>query len=749
MEQYKELLYSALFQSDIGTLVPHVPALLAEGGTGADLSAEGPGLLQQTSAGAVVTVSDTVLRAVTIQPAANVTPLNVTQTTAFTPSVIWNVGANEAARLVLDRGAGVGAHGTILLGYNAGAALTDPWYAVGLGSQVFAAGTTGLNGSIAIGYRAGYSHHGTDDVLIGFDAGYQETEGQENVAIGLRAMYGVAGGIFASSNVAIGSFAMENAKDGELNVFIGDSAGQGGITGVEGDNNMGLGALALQSLTTGLRNVALGSGAGQTLTTGDRNILIGYYADAPTAITDDYLNIGGLITGSLAAPKSVTVDGTVTATSFIGPTTAITVADESADTTCFPLFVTAATGDLGPKTNAGFLFNSSTGALGIGVAPAAGKLHLYLSDAATTGQSEIARYEHISTGSTSSLASSPLFGSYVSHWLEGYGGAQTEACREYIFWNSNHAAYGSRTTYQIKIRDEAGTFLSAFKADAGASGQMNFACAGGTATGPYAVAIGKATVSVADYGVMISGGFGSNTLSSGAAVVGGRNNAVSNTSVGLLGSYSTLSGSVSIGIGDWIQSTNTKSIVIGYGDGSGDYLASVGNNTIIMGQWTALTSTINDTLNVAHNSTGTPAAGFGTALNFKLKTTTTKTTQASAVKAWWSTATHASRVAVMAAYASDSAGEYELWRGSGAGGVANLGFFGVAAVVRPTALTTALTTVTCTAPGTPDYAIADLAAGGYGFVAADEGQSVLKVIANLQTRVGELETKLQALGLLT
>ena len=103
----------------------------------------------------------------------------------------------------------------------------------------------------------------------------------------------------------------------------------------------------------------------------------------------------------------------------------------------------------------------------------------------------------------------------------------------------------------------------------------------------------------------------------------------------------------------------------------------------------------------------------------------------------------------MAAYASDSAGEYELWRGSGAGGVANLGFFGVAAVVRPTALTTALTTVTCTAPGTPDYAIADLAAGGYGFVAADEGQSVLKVIANLQTRVGELETKLQALGLLT
>ena len=79
-----------------------------------------------------------------------------------------------------------------------------------------------------------------------------------------------------------------------------------------------------------------------------------------------------------------------------------------------------------------------------------------------------------------------------------------------------------------------------------------------------------------------------------------------------------------------------------------------------------------------------------------------------------------------------------------------IGFYAVTPVVRPTALTTQLTTVTCTAPGTPDYAIADLTTTSpYGFVSADEGQSVLKVIANLQTRVAELETKLTALGLLT
>ena len=41
--------------------------------------------------------------------------------------------------------------------------------------------------------------------------------------------------------------------------------------------------------------------------------------------------------------------------------TAITVADESSDTTCFPLFATAATGDLGAKSGSNLTFNSSTG----------------------------------------------------------------------------------------------------------------------------------------------------------------------------------------------------------------------------------------------------------------------------------------------------------------------------------------------------------------------------------------------------
>ena len=46
-----------------------------------------------------------------------------------------------------------------------------------------------------------------------------------------------------------------------------------------------------------------------------------------------------------------------------GVPTSITVADESSDTTCFPLFATAATGNIGPKTGTNITFNSSTGEL--------------------------------------------------------------------------------------------------------------------------------------------------------------------------------------------------------------------------------------------------------------------------------------------------------------------------------------------------------------------------------------------------
>ncbi len=54
----------------------------------------------------------------------------------------------------------------------------------------------------------------------------------------------------------------------------------------------------------------------------------------------------------------------------------------------------------------------------------------------------------------------------------------------------------------------------------------------------------------------------------------------------------------------------------------------------------------------------------------------------------------------------------------------------------------ALTTITHTAPGTPDYAIANITSSTpFGFSTQDEGNTILSVIKNLQQRVLDLEQR--------
>jgi len=65
------------------------------------------------------------------------------------------------------------------------------------------------------------------------------------------------------------------------------------------------------------------------------------------------------LTGTLPAISGANLTNLPTATS-------ITVADESIDTTCFPLYATAASGNLAPKTGSNLTFNSSSGNLRTG-----------------------------------------------------------------------------------------------------------------------------------------------------------------------------------------------------------------------------------------------------------------------------------------------------------------------------------------------------------------------------------------------
>ena len=76
------------------------------------------------------------------------------------------------------------------------------------------------------------------------------------------------------------------------------------------------------------------------------------------------------INGAADISGDFTLAGTAIATVIAGTTVTnattaakVTVADESTDTTCFPLFVTAGTGNLPPKSGTNLYFNSATGKL--------------------------------------------------------------------------------------------------------------------------------------------------------------------------------------------------------------------------------------------------------------------------------------------------------------------------------------------------------------------------------------------------
>ena len=96
--------------------------------------------------------------------------------------------------------------------------------------------------------------------------------------------------------------------------------------------------------------------------------------DMVSAATDGDLSFT-VATNTLNATRisatSASYTGVVTASSFSGSLTGdvtgassqITLGNESSDTTCFPVFATAPTGNLAPKTNTSLSFNSSNGTL--------------------------------------------------------------------------------------------------------------------------------------------------------------------------------------------------------------------------------------------------------------------------------------------------------------------------------------------------------------------------------------------------
>lgn len=110
---------------------------------------------------------------------------------------------------------------------------------------------------------------------------------------------------------------------------------------------------------------------------------------------------------------------------------------------------------------------------------------------------------------------------------------------------------------------------------------------------------------------------------------------------------------------------------------------------------------------LSHNSSGTPAAGFGTAISWRAETTTTADTLLGEQIATWVDATHASRKARFVWTVYDTA-EREYLRGEASGTAAKIGFLGTAAAVQQTGdVGTALVTFGLMS-GTPTFAAANL-----------------------------------------
>jgi len=279
---------------------------------------------------------------------------------------------------------GTSATKNTLFGYDAGTAITSGDDNTAIGYQALRVLETG-NRNVAIGYEPLYTTtSGGYNVAIGQTPLRASTSSVFNVAIGNNVGSALTSG--SSNNVLIGNGAGLFTQDSSNNVAIG--FGALGNSGNNIDGNVVIGYSAGAEVTD-INNVIIGRDAGfernsvgVTLAHGQNNVIIGYNAAPSTATTDNEVTLGNASITKFRVPgvNFVVKDTTATedyvltvdangeagweaASGGGGTPTAITVADESSDTTCFPLFATAATGDLAPKSGSNLTFNSSSGAL--------------------------------------------------------------------------------------------------------------------------------------------------------------------------------------------------------------------------------------------------------------------------------------------------------------------------------------------------------------------------------------------------
>ena len=220
--------------------------------------------------------------------------------------------------------------------------------------------TTAATGDLGPKTASGLTFNSNTDVLSGTFSGNITGD--------------VTGNVSGTSGSTTGNAATATALATARNIggVSFDGTGNIDLPGVNTAGNQNTSGTAAGLSAT----LAVGSGGTGATSLTANGILVGNGSSAVSAV--DMSTKGHLIAGDGSGNPSALSIGTNThvltadsseatgmkwaAVSTPTPT-AITVADESTDTSCFPLFVTAATGDLGPKTASGLTFNSNTDVL--------------------------------------------------------------------------------------------------------------------------------------------------------------------------------------------------------------------------------------------------------------------------------------------------------------------------------------------------------------------------------------------------
>jgi hypothetical protein len=195
---------------------------------------------------------------------------------------------------------GAGANNTsdnILLGTDAGTAITTGGRNIFLGTRSGSATTTG-NRNTFIGHQAGISNTtGLFNVFIGNNAGQQNTSG--------------------NSNFFLGSIAGNNNTTGNNNAFLGISAGS---TNTEGENNLYIGANSGNGMTTGSNNIILGENIRATNITGDNQMNIGaiIFGTGVNEVTGTNISTGNIGIGTSSPNEKLEVNGKVRISNLTG-----------------------------------------------------------------------------------------------------------------------------------------------------------------------------------------------------------------------------------------------------------------------------------------------------------------------------------------------------------------------------------------------------------------------------------------------